>query len=80
MFKDDLFNSNILKLLAAPDLQIRPQQSRTASRIIGGNDTTIETYPYMSNMQYHFLGVFWIASCGGSLITPSTILSAAHCF
>ncbi|KAJ8730757.1 hypothetical protein PYW08_002170 [Mythimna loreyi] len=52
---------------------------KSIHRIVGGSPTTIETYPYMSNMQYKF-NVWWFQSCGGSLLTPTSVLSAAHCF
>ncbi|KAH9631197.1 hypothetical protein HF086_005968 [Spodoptera exigua] len=50
------------------------------SRIVGGSATTIQTYPYMSNMQFLWWGFFWAQTCGGSLLTPHSVLSAAHCF
>ncbi|KAJ8705216.1 hypothetical protein PYW07_011043 [Mythimna separata] len=45
------------------------------NRIIGGTATTIQKYPYTVQVLYtsQFL-------CGGSLITTSHVLSAAHCF
>ncbi|NDV43791.1 trypsin-like serine protease [Flagellimonas sediminis] len=44
--------------------------------IIGGNDTTIENHPWQisirdANTNAHF--------CGGSILTPEWILTAAHC-
>nr|ADT80832.1 serine protease 62 [Mamestra configurata] len=53
---------------------------RSPSRIVGGSPTNIETYPYMSVMQRTSTGFFWSLSCGGSLLTSTSILSAAHCF
>lgn len=44
-------------------------------RIIGGQDTSIESTPWQVSLQY--MGQH---SCGGSIITPRIILSAAHCF
>ncbi|XP_046962218.1 trypsin, alkaline C-like [Vanessa cardui] len=52
---------------------------KNGNRIVGGTPTTIEEYPFMSNMQYGVFGIFGSA-CGGSLITTSTVLSAAHCY
>ncbi|VVC96817.1 unnamed protein product [Leptidea sinapis] len=49
-------------------------------RIVGGNETTIQRYPFMSNMQYGVWGIWWYQACGGSLITTRAVLSAAHCF
>nr|XP_053608597.1 trypsin, alkaline B-like isoform X2 [Plodia interpunctella] len=50
------------------------------ARIVGGDATTIDQYPYMSNMLYHLIGAWWTQWCGGSLITPTSVLSAAHCY
>lgn len=47
---------------------------------MGGSVTTVQNYPYMSNMQYGWFGIFWSQSCGGSLITQNAVLSAAHCY
>ncbi|CAF4862646.1 unnamed protein product [Pieris macdunnoughi] len=54
--------------------------SRSSNRIVGGNITTIESYPFMSNMQTLSWGGWWYQACGGSLITPKVVLSAAHCY
>ncbi|XP_038214663.1 trypsin, alkaline B-like [Zerene cesonia] len=53
---------------------------RRSMRIVGGNTTSVEEYPFMSNMQYGLWGIWWYQSCGGSLITTKAILSAAHCY
>lgn len=47
------------------------------NRIVNGSETSIETTPYQVSVQQfstkkHF--------CGGSLITPNIVVSAAHCF
>ncbi|GBP00005.1 Trypsin CFT-1 [Eumeta japonica] len=49
-------------------------------RIVGGSATTIQQYPFMASMDYLWWGFFWSPSCGGSLITTTTVLSAAHCY
>ncbi|XP_035433884.2 trypsin, alkaline B-like [Spodoptera frugiperda] len=54
--------------------------NRHSSRIVGGTATNIETYPYMANMQRSQFGIFFSQSCGGSLLTTTSVLSAAHCF
>lgn len=46
----------------------------TEDRIIGGTDVTIEEFPYqvaISVMGFH--------TCGGALISPVHVLTAAHC-
>ncbi|KAL5285031.1 TMPRSS6.2 family protein [Megaselia abdita] len=59
---------------------IVPQRScecgipNTSTRIVGGQDTLTQQYPWMAMLQYN--GRFY---CGGSLINPNYILTAAHC-
>ncbi|KAM4650411.1 transmembrane protease serine 4-like isoform 2-T3 [Discoglossus pictus] len=48
--------------------------SSRKARIIGGSPTTIEKWPWQASMQYMGQHV-----CGGSIITPYWILTAAHC-
>lgn len=42
--------------------------------IVGGSATSIETYPYMASVQ-----VYGLHYCGGSIISPTWVLTAAHC-
>ncbi|KAJ8942810.1 hypothetical protein NQ318_022824 [Aromia moschata] len=44
------------------------------TRIVGGNTTTIEKHPWQVSLQ-----IFGVHSCGGSIISANTILTAAHC-
>ncbi|XP_055843158.1 trypsin beta-like [Episyrphus balteatus] len=46
-----------------------------SNRIIEGNVTTISTAPYQVVLEYKGQTI-----CGGSLITPTCVLTAAHCF
>lgn len=43
-------------------------------RIVNGNATTIEQFPWIVSMQY-----YGSHRCGGSIITRNRILTAAHC-
>lgn len=47
---------------------------RLDSRIVGGDETTIEENPWQVSIQ--LLGLH---SCGGSIISQNTIVTAAHC-
>lgn len=44
------------------------------TRIVNGNSTTIEHFPWIVSMQY-----YGSHRCGGSIITTNRILTAAHC-
>lgn len=49
--------------------------SELNGRIVGGQVTTIESFPWIVSLQHSTRGHF----CGGSIITPNRILTAAHC-
>lgn len=44
------------------------------TRVVNGNATTIEHFPWIVSMQY-----YGSHRCGGSIITTNRILTAAHC-
>lgn len=50
------------------------QHSDVGTRIVGGEQTTIERFPWIVSLQRN--GVHF---CGGSIISATRILSAAHC-
>jgi trypsin len=69
----------VLAVLAAPaaaSAEIQP-------RVVGGDDATIEQYPWQAALVFDRAKVsgstFHRQFCGGSLITPSIVLTAAHC-
>ncbi|MFD5157835.1 trypsin-like serine protease [Streptomyces hawaiiensis] len=59
--------------------------SRIDPKVIGGNETTISTAPWMTQLHYYDdrgtsstgddIGFF----CGGAVVAPTKILTAAHC-
>uniref|UniRef100_A0A1I8MGV2 Peptidase S1 domain-containing protein n=1 Tax=Musca domestica TaxID=7370 RepID=A0A1I8MGV2_MUSDO len=51
-----------------------PSVPSSDPRIVGGEEITIDRVPYLVNLRQN--GQF---RCGGSLITPNCVLTAAHC-
>lgn len=49
-------------------------------RIVGGTEVSDLRYPWMASIYFRFEGSRFFPGCGGSLISPRWILSAAHCF
>ncbi|XP_050717480.1 trypsin-1-like isoform X3 [Eriocheir sinensis] len=58
----------------------RPLNSRwsTTSRIVGGQEAAKGQLPYQVSFQEKILGV-WFHFCGGVVIAPNFVMTAAHC-
>ncbi|KAI5228819.1 Tryptase Alpha/Beta-1 [Manis pentadactyla] len=49
--------------------------------IVGGCDVSARRYPWQVSLRlYHMGHCWWLHECGGSLIHPQWVLTAAHCF
>uniref|UniRef100_A0A8C3N6P1 Uncharacterized protein n=1 Tax=Geospiza parvula TaxID=87175 RepID=A0A8C3N6P1_GEOPR len=54
---------------------VPPQLS---SRVVGGEDAVAHSWPWQISLQYSRSGS-WYHTCGGTLIAPQWVLTAAHC-
>ncbi|NXU00504.1 CTRC protein, partial [Buphagus erythrorhynchus] len=54
---------------------VPPQLS---SRVVGGVDAVAHSWPWQISLQYTQSGS-WYHTCGGTLIAPQWVLTAAHC-
>ncbi|TMW48333.1 hypothetical protein DOY81_006584 [Sarcophaga bullata] len=50
------------------------EEQKYDGRIVGGFVTSIANYPYQISLQYNNVHI-----CGGSVVAPNIILTAAHC-
>ncbi|NXK56715.1 CTRC protein, partial [Chauna torquata] len=48
------------------------------ARVVGGEDAVAHSWPWQISLQYSRNGG-WSHTCGGTLISPSWVLTAAHC-
>uniref|UniRef100_A0A8C9EJM7 Chymotrypsin C n=1 Tax=Pavo cristatus TaxID=9049 RepID=A0A8C9EJM7_PAVCR len=48
------------------------------ARVVGGEDARAHSWPWQISLQYSRNGA-WSHTCGGTLISPSWVLTAAHC-
>ncbi|XP_031421443.1 chymotrypsin-C-like [Clupea harengus] len=56
----------------------KPAVPPTVSRVVGGQEATPNSWPWQITLQ-HQMGDVWFPSCGGTLISPDWVLTAAHC-
>nr|QRN45221.1 trypsin alkaline C-like [Tineola bisselliella] len=53
---------------------------RNPQRIVGGTVTNIGNWPFASSLLFSWNGQTFSQACGGTILTSTAILSAAHCF
>ncbi|KAM8796374.1 chymotrypsin-like elastase family member 3B [Eudromia elegans] len=66
-----------LELLLAL-LLAAPGRAAAAPRVVNGEEAPPHSWPWQVSLQYERDGAFW-HTCGGSLIAPQWVLTAAHC-
>ncbi|XP_047985004.1 trypsin CFT-1-like [Leguminivora glycinivorella] len=70
----------VVFVLMAFGLAMAAAVPENIQRIVGGEVTSIEKYPFMAAMMYSWNLLTYYQSCGGSVLNSRAILSAAHCF
>lgn len=50
------------------------------SRIVGGNVATVNAHPYLAGLLIDVFGLNAPSACGGSILTSTRVLTAAHCW
>ncbi|XP_047508647.1 trypsin, alkaline A-like [Pieris napi] len=71
-----VFNMSLLPLVV---LLFAGCALASSNRIFGGEETTIEKYPYIVQVEMYHSGT-WNQGCGANIILRDWVLSAAHCF
>ncbi|KAJ8719662.1 hypothetical protein PYW08_011837 [Mythimna loreyi] len=52
----------------------------TSERIVGGNPAALGQFPYQVGLLATYSGIAGVGVCGGSIISSTRILTAAHCW
>lgn len=65
----------------SPDLfdNVNCGPTSTVNKILGGNDTDIDEFPWMALLQYRNSTGHFAFACGGMLINKRYVLTAGHC-
>src|SRR5687767_10935402 len=79
---DDLFLTKVSKLETSGS-RAAVREKRSEPRIVGGEPTSISRWPWQAaitaNPAYYSGNAMDRQFCGGSLLTPNLVLTAAHC-
>ncbi|KAI5644995.1 trypsin domain-containing protein [Phthorimaea operculella] len=70
----------VLVLLISSTSVLAGPARHGGQRIIGGEVTTIDQYPYAAAMLFEFGPNVFGQNCGGAILNERSILSAAHCY
>ncbi len=69
----------LLLSLSAVVILAQDEIGSIGERIVGGTLVEENTYPWFTMIGFDFFGSFWRRNCGGALVSPEWVLTAAHC-
>ncbi|XP_022699689.1 trypsin-1-like [Varroa jacobsoni] len=58
----------------------RSRTSPSATRIVGGREALQKEFPWQVSLQMRGKPNQWLHVCGGTLLSPEHVLTAAHCY
>jgi len=56
-----------------------PEFAKLNPRVVGGRNAVDGERPYQVSLEKGYFGLLWSHICGGSIVAPNWILTAAHC-
>uniref|UniRef100_A0A8B9SXF9 Peptidase S1 domain-containing protein n=1 Tax=Anas platyrhynchos TaxID=8839 RepID=A0A8B9SXF9_ANAPL len=68
----------LVPLLLVASGKLSPNPSKPQSRVVNGEDAVPYSWPWQISLQYERDGTFR-HTCGGTLIAPGWVMTAAHC-
>uniref|UniRef100_W8BW94 Chymotrypsin-C n=1 Tax=Ceratitis capitata TaxID=7213 RepID=W8BW94_CERCA len=76
----EIYNLKLLYILVLLAEAVLSKTTNNTTRIVGGHDVPLGQYvPYQVSLQYFTRKNKYQHFCGGSIIAPDRILTAAHC-
>ena len=61
-----------------PVFYMPPRNSRAATRIVGGSGAPYGAFPWQAHIKVR-RGGYWVHHCGGAVVSPQHVVTAAHC-
>nr|XP_032516889.1 trypsin-7-like [Danaus plexippus plexippus] len=80
-FLEEDENTFNFSLILEENSRVEAYMDKCPLKVLGGQEINITQAPYQVAIRKHILyGFIWSAFCGGSLITMTYVVTAAHCF
>lgn len=60
---------------------LRPASAAPNPRIVGGTPTTIQEFPYIASVVYHYPGPnIYVQRCVGAILSSWHVMTSGFCF